>query len=218
MLSTCNSACVDTLTLELTDQCDIYQRSEIPVRLIIAKCNTAFPEGVYTDSVHATAFAALITSGDISATFELTEFQWGDPATVEKAFLPRRSPTTTITTSRQLTAKDYNATDKSSAGASVPYADRLFYKNVIQDKACKIRGYVTDAGKIYLFLNANGEFTPYSINFWVGFDPEVEGQLIEFKNYMIKFVGDPLSEVTTPYLDIIAAGAESTLGWLYKAN
>jgi len=218
MLSTCNSACVDTLSLELTDQCDIYQRSEIPVRLIIAKCNTAFPEGTYTDGVHATAFAALITSLDISATFELTDFQWGDPATTKKAYLSRRTPAKTITTGRQLTAKDFNATDVSSAGAAVPYADRLFYKNVIQDKACKIRGYVTDTGKVYLFLNSLGEFCSYDINYWIGYDTEVDGQNVEFKNYMIDFIGDPLKQITTPYLDIPAAGAEATLGWLYKAN
>jgi hypothetical protein len=203
--------------MELTDQCELYQRSEIPVRLIVAKCNTAFPTGTYTDSVFAASFAALITASEVTATFELSDFQWADPTTTKKNYLSKARPAKTITTGRQLTAKDFNATDYDSAGAASPYQDRLFYKNVIQSKAAKIRGYVTDAGKIYLFLDANGEFMSYDINHWIGFDQDVEGKSVEFKNYMIEFVGDPLRQVTIPYLDIVAAGAQSTLGWLYQA-
>jgi hypothetical protein len=218
MLSTCNSACVGALTLTLTTQCDTYQRSEVPVRLIIATCDTAFPSGTYDDTLHAAAFEALITAGQISATFELTDFNWGDPTTTKKNFLSKARPAKTITVGRQLTAKDYTATDVDAAGAASPYEDRLFYKNVVQNKGAKVRGYVTESGRVYLFLDEKNEFCGYDINFWIGYDQEVEGKSIEFKNYMIEFVGDPLKNITTPYLDIIGAGAQSTLGWLYQAN
>jgi hypothetical protein len=218
MLSTCNSVCLGGLTLTQTTQCDLYNRSEIPVRLLIATCDTAFPIGLYTDSAHAAAVAALISAGVVSATFELSDFQWADPQTTKKNFLSKRVPPKTIITGRQLTAKDYNATDKDVNDAASPYEDRLFYKNIIQNKACKVRGYITDNGKIYLFLDSNSEFMGYDISYWIGYDQEVEGKLIEFKNYMIDFVGDPLRQITTPYLDIIAAGAQSSLGWLYQAN
>lgn len=217
MLSTCNSACVGAFAITKTDQCDVYQRSEVPVRLIIATCDTAFPSGTYTDSLHATAFAALITAGTVSATFELADFQWSDPTTTKKNFLSKARPQKSIVTGRQLTAKDYTATDVDSSGSSVPYQDRIFYKDVVQNKACKVRGYVTESGKIYLFLDSKGEFCSYDINYFIGFDNEVEGKSIEFKNYVIDFVGDPLRQITTPYLDIKAAGAESTLGWLYQS-
>lgn len=216
MLSTCNSVCVNSLVLTSTTQCDIYQRSEIPVRLIAATCDTAFPSGTYTDAAHATAFAALIAAGAVTATFELTDFQWSDPTTTQKRYASIARPTKTIITGRTLTAKDYTATDYDNAGAASAYEDRLFYKNQIQAKGCKFRGYVTDAGRIYLFLDSKGEFMAYDINHWIGFDAEVEGQLVEYKNYQLTFVGDPLRQITTPYLDIKAAGAESTLGWLYQ--
>jgi hypothetical protein len=216
MLSTCDSACVNALVLSQQSQCDIGIRSEIPVRLLIANCDTAFPTGTYNDIALATALAALITANSVSATFELAEFQWSDPATTKKSYLSKRTPPKTITTGRTLTAKDYSATDVKSDGSSSPYEDRLFYKNIIQNKACKIRGYITDEGKIYLFLNSKGEFCSYDINYFIGYDHDVEGQSVEFKNYIIDFVGDPLRQITTPYLDIIAAGAQSTLGWLYQ--
>lgn len=216
MLSTCNSTCVGALSLSPTAQCDLYQRSEIPVRLIGATCDTAFPTGDYTDAAHATAFAALITANQVTATFELSDFAWGDPTTTKKSYLPRHYPAKTIITGRTLTAKDYNATDLDNAGAASVYEDRSFYKNVIQNKAFKFRGYVTESGKVYLFLNAAGEFMAYDISYFIGFDAEVEGQMVEYKNYQLDFVGDPLRQITTPYLDIRAAGAESTLGWLYQ--
>lgn len=218
MLSTCNSTCIGAFSITKTDQCNVDQRSEVPVRLIIATCDTAFPSGTYTDSLHATAFAALITSGNIGATFELSDFQWSDPTTTQKNFLSKARPSKSIIISRELTAKDYTTTEVDNTGASSPYQDRLFYKDVLQNKACKVRGYVTEAGKIYLFLDAKGEFCSYDINFFIGFDGEVEGQSIEYKNLSIRFTGDPLRQITTPYLDIKAAGAESTLGWLYQPS
>jgi hypothetical protein len=153
----------------------------------------------------------------ISATFELAEFNWADPTTTKKNFLSKARPSKTITTGRTLTAKDYSAVDVDNAGASSPYFDRVFYKDIIQNKACKIRGYVTEGGTIYLFLNEKGEFCSYDINYWIGYDNEVDGQCVEFKNYAIDFVGDPLRQITTPYLDIIEAGAQASLGWLYQA-
>lgn len=216
MLSTCNSTCVGVFSITKTDQCDIYQRSEVPVRLIIATCDTAFPSGTYTDALHAAAFAALITAGQVGATFELADFQWSDPTTTQKNFLSKSRPQKSIPISRELTAKDYTATDFDDSGAASPYQDRLFYKDVLQNKACKVRGYVTEAGKIYLFLDSKGEFCSYDINHFIGFDGEIDGLSIEYKNLSIRFMGDPLRQITTPYLDIKAAGAEATLGWLYQ--
>lgn len=218
MFSTCNNACVDALTLTETTQCLTYQRSEVPVRLIVATCDTDFPSGNYDDNAHAVAFAALITAGDVTATFELADFAWADPTTTQKQYRPRRSPAASITTGRQLTAKDFNAVDVDNTGAASPYFDRDFYKNVIQNKAVKIRGYVTDAGKIYLFLDQNGNFMSYDVNFFTGWDNDIDGLSVEFKNYIINFVADPMINVTTPYLDIPLAGAQATLGWLYQAN
>jgi len=216
MLSTCNSVCVDALSLSSTTQCNIYQRSEIPVRLIVATCNTAFPTGTYTDNAHAVAFAALIAAGSVTATFELSDFQWSDPTTTQKRYASIARPTKTIITGRTLTAKDYTATDYDNADNPSAYEDRLFYKNQVQNKGAKFRGYVTEAGMVYLFLASNGEFMPYDVNYWIGYDSEVDGKLVEYKNYQLTFVGDPLRQITTPYLDIKAAGAEATLGWLYQ--
>lgn len=218
MFSTCNDACVDSLVLAPTTQCETYQRSEVPVRLILATCDTDFPEGVYTDIAHATAFKALITSGNITATFELTDFQWADPTTTQKQYRSRRSPMSTITTGRQLTAKDFNAVDVDNLAAPSPYFDRDFYKNVVQNKAVKIRGYVTESGRIYLFLDNKGQFMSYDINFFTGWDNDIDGKSVEFKNYILNFVGDPMINVVAPYLDIIEAGAEPDLGWLFEAN
>jgi hypothetical protein len=216
MLSTCNAACAGALSLTLTTQCDIYQRSEVPIRLIGARCDTAMPVGDYDDTLHATAVASLFDSFLMTATFELAEFAWSDPTTTTKNYFSRKRPARTKTTGRSLTARDFAATDTDAAGTASPYEDRLFYKNIIQNPAFKFRGYVTEQGRIYLFLNEQGEFMDYDINFWTGWDNDVDGQSVEFKNYALNFIGDPLKYATTPYLDIIASGAQSDLGWLYQ--
>lgn len=220
MLSTCNSACVDTFTLTTTDQCDIYQRSEIPVRLITATCNTAFPTGTYDDIALATAFEALVATGNISATFELAEFSWSDPTTTTKQYRSRRSPAKTITTGRTLTARDYTATDVNASGTATPYHDRTVFVDELQNPATKYRGWITADGRIYLFLNVNQEFMPYDVNHWYGQDIEVEGQVVEFKSMNINFVGDPIATMNLPYLDLMQADPTDTLGlaWMYRAN
>lgn len=220
MLSTCNDACVDTVIIPLTTQCDTYQRSEVPVRLIIATCDTDFPVGDYDDLVHATAFAALTATNNISATFELADFAWADPTTTTKQYKPRRSPASTITTGRQLTARDYNATDTDPAGAAAPYFDRTFYRTVVQNKAVKVRGFITEQGRIYLFLDQNGQFMSYDVNFFTGWDIEIDGKSVEFKNYVLNFVADPMIGQILPYLDLSLADPTDTLNlaWMYQAQ
>lgn len=215
MFSTCNSACVGSLTLTKTDQCDVFQRSEVPVRLLIAKCDFNFPEGDYDDNALATLIETAIDDGDISATPELAEMAWADPTTAQKKYKAGCRPPVTKNVSRVLTGKDFNATNVNSAGTAVPYEDRIFWQNIIQNKGTAIRGYVTCDGKIYLFLNKNGTFSKYSVHFFTGFDAEIEGESVEYKNYAITFMGDPVN-YTTPYLDIIASEAEAQLGWLME--
>ena len=215
MFSTCNSTCVGSVVLTKTDQCKVYQRSEVPVRLLLGLCDFDFPEGDYDDSVLATAIADAITAGEISATPELSDLIWADPTTANKNYRARCRPADTINVSRQLTGRDFNATDVVSAGTDSPYQDRLFWQNIVKNKAVRVRGFVTCDGKIYLFLNPNGTFANYTIHLWTGFDTEIDGTNVEFKQYSITFNGDPVNW-TTPYLDIIAAGAESTLGWLFE--
>lgn len=216
MFSTCNAACTGVVTLTKTDQCDVYQRSEVPVRLIIAKCDTDFPEGDYDSLVLAEAIETLITAGSISATPELADVSWGDPQTATKQYRARCRPASVVKTMRVLTGKDYNATDVDTTGSVSAYEDRLFFKNIIQNKGVAIRGYVTCDGKIYLFLNENGTFASYTVNLFTGFDTDIEGKSVEFKNYEITFHGDPV-DYTTPYCDIIAAAATTELGWLYES-
>jgi hypothetical protein len=215
MFSTCNSACVGEVLLTKTDQCDVYQRSEVPVRLLLSLCDFDFPTGDYDDNVLATAIEDAITAGRISVTPELSEVAWADPTTAQKNYRARCRPASTINVSRQLTGKDFNATDKVSAGTTSPYQDRLFFQNLVKNPAVAIRGYVTCDGKIYLFLNPNGTFASYTAHFFTGFDTEIDGQNVEFKNYVLTFNGDPVNW-TTPYLDIIEATAESQLGWLFS--
>ncbi len=215
MFSTCNTTCVGSVVISKTDQCDVYQRSEVPVRLILGLCDFDFPVGDYDDNALALLVETAITAGQIGVTPELSEVSWADPSTTTKNYRARCRPLKTINVSRQLTGKDFNATDVVSAGTATPYQDRLFFKNIVQNPAVAIRGYVTCDGKIYLFLNPNGTFASYTVHFFTGFDTEIEGQNVEFKNYVITFNGDPVNW-TTPYLDVIAAGAQSTLGWLYS--
>jgi len=215
MFSTCSTACVGSVVLTKTDQCDTYQRNEVPVRLILAKCDFDFPTGLYDANALATAFEAAITSGDIAVTPELADLQWADPTTTTKQYKGICRPATTINVSRQLTGVDYTATDVNSAGTSSPYEDRLFLQNVVKNKGVAIRGYVTCDGKIYLFLNSNGTFMQYSLNVFTTYNTDVEGQRIEGKSYTVTFMGDPVNW-TTPYLDIVAAGGTSGLGWLFQ--
>lgn len=220
MFSTCNTACVDSTTLTPTSQCDTYQRSEVPVRLILATCDTDFPSGSYDDNALAVSFEALVSAGSVSATFELADFVWADPTFTQKQYKAIRSPKSEIVTGRTLTAKDYNATDVDYLAAASPYFDRDFYKNKARNKGVKIRGYITDQGRIYLFLDQNGAFMSYSLQSFIGWDGEVEGQSVEFKNWMINFVADPLAQMVTPYLDLKLAdpGNALDLGWMYLAN
>jgi len=215
MFSTCNTTCVGEVLLTKTDQCAVYQRSEVPVRLLLGLCDFDFPTGDYNDEDLATAIDAAITAGSISATPELSDLVWADPTTAQKNYRARCRVADTINVSRQLTGRDFNATDVNSAGTASVYQDRLFFKNLVQNKAVRVRGFVTCDGKIYLFLNANGTFANYTAHFWTGYDTEIDGTNVEFKQYSITFNGDPVNW-TLPYLDIVAAGAEATLGWLFE--
>lgn len=216
MFSTCSTACVGAVTLTKTDQCNVYQRSEVPVRFLLALCNFDFPTGNYDDSVLSDAVALAITNGNISATPELADVAWADPNTATKNYRARCRAPKTINVSRQLTGKDFNATDVDTTGAASPYEDRLFFENLVKNPAIAIRGYVTCDGKIYLFKNPNGTFMSYSAHFFTGQDTEIEGQNVEFKNYNITFYGDPVT-YTTPYLDIVAAGNDPNLAWLFQS-
>ena len=215
MFSTCNSACVGSATLTKTTQCDTYERSEVPVRFLIANCDFDFPTGDYDDEALAVLIEDAITAGDISATPELADVAWSDPNTTTKNYKARCRPASTIATSRVLTAKDFTATDKNAAGTSSPYEDRLFWQNKLQAKSTAIRGFITCDGKIYLFLNKNGTFASYSAHFFTGYDTEVDGKNVEFKNLSLTFSGDPVN-YTLPYLDIVAANSVDTLGWLFQ--
>lgn len=215
MFSTCSTACAGSVTLTKTDQCNVYQRSEVPVRLILGVCTIDFPTAAYDSAALSAAFKALIASGDISATPELSDVAWADPTTATKNYRARCRPAKTINVSRQLTGRDFNATDVNSAGTASAYQDRLFFENLVQNPAVAIRGYVTCDGKIYLFLNENGTFASYTAHFFTGWDTEIDGQNVEFKNYNITFNGDP-AKFTTPYLDIVAAGNDPDLAWLFS--
>lgn len=215
MFSTCNTTCVGEVLLTKTDQCAVYQRSEVPVRLLLGLCDFDFPSGEYDDDALATAIDAAITAGAISATPELSDLVWADPTTAQKNYRARCRVADTINVSRQLTGRDFNATDVNSGGTASVYEDRLFFKNLVQNKAVRVRGFVTCDGKIYLFLNSNGTFANYTAHFWTGYDTEIDGTNVEFKQYSITFNGDPVNW-TLPYLDIVAAGAEASLGWLFE--
>ena len=214
MFSTCSSACAGSVTLTKTDQCNVYQRNEVPVRLILGLCDFDFPTGAYDDTNLSSAIVTAIGAGNISATPELADVAWADPTTATFNYRARCRASKTINVSRQLTGRDFNATDVNSAGTATPYADRLFFKNLVKNPAVAIRGYVTCDGKIYLFLNPNGTFASYSAHFFTGYSTDIEGQNIEFKNYVITFNGDPV-DYTTPYLDIVASGNDPDLAWLY---
>lgn len=215
MFSTCSTACVGTLTLTKTDQCDVYQRSEVPVRLLLAKCDFDFPVGDYDDAALGTLIASAINDGNMSATPELADVAWQDPTTTTKQFKSRYRPMATIEVSRILTGKDYTATDVNSAGTASVYQDRIFYQDIVQNKGTAVRGFVTCDGKIYLFLNKNGTFAQYTASFWTGYDTEVDGKNIEYKNYALTFMGDPVN-FRLPYFDIVAAGSIDHLGWLFQ--
>lgn len=215
MFSTCSTACVGTLTLTKTDQCDVYQRSEVPVRLLLAKCDFDFPVGDYDDAALGTLIAEAIDDGNMSATPELADVSWQDPTTTTKQFKSRCRPMATIEVSRILTGKDYTATDVNSAGTASVYQDRIFYQDIVQNKGTAVRGFVTCDGKIYLFLNKNGTFAQYTASFWTGYDTDVDGKNIEYKNYALTFMGDPVN-FRLPYFDIVAAGSIDDLGWLFQ--
>lgn len=217
MYPSCNTACVNSTTLTKLDICPSEQRSEVVVRYLTAKCDFTFPTGLYTANALATALVAAITNGEVSATPELSNVEWSDPTTATKLIGNRTRPAKNYITGRTLTARDYNAFDVDGTGASVPYNDRIIYLDEIQAPSTRIVGYVTADGKIYLFLDAKGAFLPYSANFFTGFDNEIDGQTIEYKNYVLNFVGDPLARLRTPYLDIIQAGGVAQLGWLYQS-
>lgn len=218
MLSTCNSNCVTGITLPKTDQCAVYERDECPVRLIYAKCDFDFPTGAYDDNTFGLAVSAAFTSGDLGASFELSEAAFSDPTTATKKYRAKCKPASTIITGRELTARSYVATDVDPAGADAPYWDLDFYQNYEKNIAVAVRGHVTCSGKMYLYLDENGQFLPYTAYTFLGEDDEVDGTCVEYKNYVITFTKDPKGAKKLPYLDIVAAGVQTELAWLYQGN
>ena len=60
----------------------------------------------------------------------------------------------------------------------------------------------------------------YDVHFFTGWDIEVDGKSVEFKNYVLNFVADPLITIVTPYLDLQLADPTDSLNlaWMYQAN
>lgn len=218
MFGTCKTACVSAVTITNTDQCNVYERSECGIRLLYAKCDFDFPTGVYTDNALAVAIEDAITAGDIGASFELANFEWTEPTRVDKKYRAKCKRPKSITTGRDLSARSYVATDEDSAAVSSPFWDREYFVNVENNPGVAVRGFVTCSGLIYLFLNEDGEFMDNVLDTFVGYDDEVEGQCVEYKQYTVKFSGDPLSSRILPYLSIPLSGAQATLGWLSEGN
>lgn len=217
MLSTCKTGCNPAVTLTKTDHCKVYERSENPVRLLYAKCDFDFPTGTYDDAALATAIEAAITAGDIGASFELSEFEWGDATRSEKKFRSKKKRAVSVITGRDLTARSYVATDFDSAGAAAAFWDRTFYTTIENNIAVEVRGYVTYEGLIYLFTNEAGEFIPNVYTTEIKFDAELETDTIEYKQYTVSLSDDPLQYRVTPYCDIKAAGVAG-LDWLFEGN
>lgn len=218
MFGTCNTACVGAVTITNTDQCDVYERSECGIRLLYAKCDFDFPTGAYQDDTLALAVETAITNGDIGASFELAQFEWGEPTRVEKKYRAKCKRGKSITTGRDLNARSYVATDVDSAGAAAPFWDRTYFNSVENNQAVEVRGFVTCNGLIYLFLDADGSFISNVMDTYVGYDDEVEGRCDEFKSYTVKFSKDPLQSRTLPYLDIPATASLPNLSWLFEGN
>ena len=218
MLSTCKTGCNPAVTITKTDHCKVYERSENGVRLLYAKCDFDFPSGAYDDNTLAVAIATAITNGDIGASFELSEFEWGDATRTEKKFRNKKKRSKSVITGRDLTARTYVATDFDEAGTADAFWDRKFYKGVENNIATEVRGYVTAEGEINLFLNEEGEFIDAVLETEVKFDGDLDTDTIEYKEYRVKLSDDPLQYRVLPYLDIKAASAVATLGWLFEGN
>lgn len=214
MFSTCLNQCGSVINAPSGVICESEQRSEVPVRFIYAKCDFTFPAGVFDTPVLASAFLSAIGALNVGVTPMLADVKWEDPVTQTQRYNPICFPPSTIVTQRVLTAKDYNTFNVDSMGSSAPFHDRELYK-LFQNKALALRGYITCDGKIYLFLNKNGTFCRYTAHYFTGYDANIDGKLIEYKNYQITFDSDPVIW-DTPYLDIVASNSMSTLGYLFQ--
>lgn len=218
MIKTCKTGCNPAVTIEKTDHCKVFERSENMVRLLYRKCDFNFPTGVYTDNALAVAFEAGITSGDIGASFEIANSTWADPTFVEKKYRSKKKRAKSTVVGRDLTVQTYVATDVDPAGTASPYWDREFYVNVENNAAVEVCGWVTHEGNVELALDDQGQFMDNVVESFVGQDQELDTDTIEVKNFKVKFSGDPLQRRILPYLDINAANAAATLGWLSEGN
>lgn len=213
MFNTCDSACQTGPILTKLALCEQTERSKCPAKLLLADCSFSFPTG--TPAAIATALDAAVTAGLLTATPLLGQVAWGEPTTTTKKTIDCK-PAKVITTGRELTARDYAAINVNpTTQASQPYFDYDFYKNQVSNGKIAVRGYTTCDGEIRLFLDENGNFMSNTLNVYLADDTDVENQCIEYKNISLTFVGDP-RKFNAPYLDIQGAGANATLGWLYK--
>lgn len=185
----CPSNCTDVvLSNNPTGDCpNTGFRKLTPSRVVFALCNVTLPNP-YTNA----NTAPLLTSGQISFSSPLANFQLADPEQ-QDVLISDCMPALKVTTKRSFTAEDRIKIELKDGEGVVTdaYFDYKYWKNKKQNKLLLRFGIMMCNGDVYWAKDENGNLIEGSFNAFVSFLNLGEGLgTIELKKIEVSVQGD----------------------------
>jgi hypothetical protein len=191
----CNDACGDITLIENPVICELNARKRTLSNIGFYACSTSFPS-----PLEASGIAALLTSGEIVYSNELSNVTVNDPTTEELKISDCR-PAQRYIASREITFQDRVAVEapSGSPASTTPFFDYLFWANKTQNAASVYILWKFCDGDVQFARDANGNPLTIDILGYVNWDTNTNGApRIEFKQFSAIFNGDPFNFNNTP--------------------
>lgn len=187
----CASTCGDVVLEAMPPSCILSERYTTPSRLLFMSCSVMLPDPIKG------AIKPLFDAGDIVASSPLANWEFTEPNMVDRV-LSACEPARQIVTYRQISVQDRFSITSSSGSPAVTngYAEYAFYRDKLQNAQDLYVLLMHCNGDVFIpKLNHTKNLVKASISGYTTYEriDEVSGLTVEFKQFRLRFQGDPFS-------------------------
>lgn len=187
----CSSNCGDIELIPMPESCELNERFTTPSRLLFFGCDVELE-----DPIKGTV-GALFTSGQMVLSSPMANWEFPEPNMIDRA-TSACEPASQIVTYREIRVQDrYGVTiSEGSPAEENRYAEYAFYKNILSKAKNLYAAIVHCNGDVFLpKLNYSKTLVKASIMGYTSYEriDEVSGMTAEFKQFTLRFQGDPFS-------------------------
>ena len=189
----CPDACADyTLTPILNAACKLEERKRFIKRFGFYKCNITIPDPYDCDGLKAIMAPTAPATPGLVFSNELQGVTIAEPTKVARELSDYR-PEYEQTVSRQITFNDRIAVDLDASGASSPYYDYDWWKNIYNLRnQLNILFLMDDDTLVIPRKPGILEGLPVQLDIFINQEKVQNGFIAEFKQGTLTFQGDPL--------------------------